>query len=317
MLTILRLMPSLHLTFERLSTSDKTSCETRTQATRLLSSIEKFEFLISLQALAETSGLLIGVSRSLQNVGSDIIKALDDVNSVKDIFQGMRQDSEASFQKIYDAAEKLAKDMSVPVGKPRVARRSVYRAGAGSDDESVVSYFRINLYIPLLDGLCSHLNDRFSTTQQKALSLMGLVPAFLSDDVETLQPAVDLYSSLLPSAYEVYGEFTIWKHKWQRRPEDAARIRTAAAALQEVCKSETLPNVTVLLEILVTLPVTTAEPERVFSKVERTATAVRNMNEQRLEALVLLQSHLDKTPRTEDVLNKFATVEARRLKLIL
>jgi len=41
------------------------------------------------------------------------------------------------------------------------------------------------------------------------------------------------------------------------------------------------------------------------------------MNEARLEALVLLQAHLDKTPRTEDVLNKFATVEARRLKLVL
>jgi len=146
---------------------------------------------------------------------------------------------------------------------------------------------------------------------------MGLVPAFISDDVNTLQPAIDLYAALLPSAYEIYSEFIIWKHRWQHRPEEAARVRTAAAALQEVCKCETLPNVKVLLQILVTLPVTTAEPERVFSKVERTATAVRNMNEARLEALVLLQAHLDKTPRTEDVLNKFATVEARRLKLVL
>lgn len=318
-LTILRLIPSLHLTFERLSTSDTTSCETRSQAARLLSSIEKFQFLISLQTLAETSGLLIGVSRSLQNVGSDIIKALDDVQTVKDVLLSMRQDSEASFQKIYDAAENLAKDMNVQVDKPRVARRSVYRAGAGAstDDESVFSYFRINLYVPLLDGLCSHLDDRFSSTQQKALSLMGLVPAFISDDVNTLQPAIDLYAALLPSAYEIYSEFIIWKHRWQHRPEEAARVRTAAAALQEVCKCETLPNVKVLLQILVTLPVTTAEPERVFSKVERTATAVRNMNEARLEALVLLQAHLDKTPRTEDVLNKFATVEARRLKLVL
>jgi len=73
----------------------------------------------------------------------------------------------------------------------------------------------------------------------------------------------------------------------------------------------------VLLQILATLPVTTAEPERVFSRVERTATAIRNMDETRLEGLILLQSHLDRTPSTGDILNKFASAEARRLKLVL
>jgi len=68
---------------------------------------------------------------------------------------------------------------------------------------------------------------------------------------------------------------------------------------------------------MATLSVTTAEPERVFSRVERTATAVRNMEEKRLEALILLQSHLDRTPSTEDVLDKFAAAEARRLKFVL
>jgi len=71
------------------------------------------------------------------------------------------------------------------------------------------------------------------------------------------------------------------------------------------------------LQILATMPVTTAEPERVFSRVERTATAIRNMDETRLEALILLQSHRDRTPSSEDVLNKFASAEARRLKLVL
>jgi hypothetical protein len=62
---------------ERLAECD--SRETRLKAIQFLSSIEKFEFLVSLQSLAETSGLLIGVSRSLQAVGTDIIKALGDV----------------------------------------------------------------------------------------------------------------------------------------------------------------------------------------------------------------------------------------------
>jgi hypothetical protein len=80
---------------------------------------------------------------------------------------------------------------------------------------------------------------------------------------------------------------------------------------------QTLPNIRFLLEILATLPVTTAEPERVFSKVERTATAIRNMDEERLEGLILLQTHLDKTPSIDNVLNKFAESSARRLQLLL
>lgn len=124
-----------------------------------------------------------------------------------------------------------------------------------------------------------------------------------------------MYADLLPSEYEAPGEFIVWQHKWQGH-EMAAEINTAVAALQ-VCRGETLPNIKVLLQILATFPVTTAEPERVFSKLERTATAIRNMDETRLEALVLLQAHLDKTPSLDSVLDKFAMTEARRLQLML
>jgi len=89
--------------------------------------MEKFDFVINLQTLAETSGLLIGISSSLQTVGTDVVKALNDVKVVTNILSNMRQDSEESFGKIFDAAAKLAADMNVTVDKPRVAKRSVYR----------------------------------------------------------------------------------------------------------------------------------------------------------------------------------------------
>jgi hypothetical protein len=44
-----------------------------------------------------------------------------------------------------------------------------------------------------------------------------------------------------------------------------------------------------MLKILATLPVSSCEPERIFSKVEHTMTAIRaSMAEERLEALILL-----------------------------
>jgi len=74
-----------------------------------------------------------------------------------------------------------------------------------------------------------------------------------------------------------------------------------------------------LLQLLATLPITTAEAaERVFSKTEKTATAIHAaMEENRLEALLLLQVHRDLTPSVQEVIDKFAATGARRLKLKL
>ena len=63
---------------------------------------------------------------------------------------------------------------------------------------------------------------------------------------------------------------------------------------------------------------TTAEAERLFSKLERTLTAKRNtMDEQRLEALILFQVHRSDTLTVDAVKDRFASTSARRLDFIL
>ena len=62
------------------------------------------------------------------------------------------------------------------------------------------------------------------------------------------------------------------------------------------------------------LPVSTAEAERMFSKVARTLTALRaTMTEDRLESLVLIQAHRDHLPDIAEIVDRFASVGARRL----
>jgi len=80
-------------------------------------------------------------------------------------------------------------------------------------------------------------------------------------------------------------------------------------------------NMKLLLQLLATLPITTAEAaERVFSKTEKTATAIHAAMEEnyyRLEALLLLQVHRDLTPSVQEVIDKFSATGACRLKLKL
>jgi len=80
------------------------------------------------------------------------------------------------------------------------------------------------------------------------------------------------------------------------------------------------PNIHLLLKVLAVLPVSTASPERVFSKLECMLTAIRlTMSEERLEALVLLQAHSDRVVAmsVEDIIDKFAGSGSRRLQFIL
>ena len=82
----------------------------------------------------------------------------------------------------------------------------------------------------------------------------------------------------------------LWRLQWLHIPI-ADRPRSAVAALKS-CSKLKMPNVHRMLVILATLPVSTREPERVFSKLRQILTDTRStMNEDRLEAMLLLQCH--------------------------
>jgi hypothetical protein len=106
------------------------------------------------------------------------------------------------------------------------------------------------------------------------------------EEWEQVQGAVNVYCDLLPDPVAVVkSEYRLWHHKWQAI-DIADRPKTVLSALDH-CTA--YPNVSLLLQLLATIPVTTAEAERLFSKLERTLTAIRStVGEQRLEALILL-----------------------------
>jgi hypothetical protein len=132
---------------------------------------------------------------------------------------------------------------------------------------------------------------------------------------EQLLSAVDVYKDAFSyPAVELKCEFQLWIMQWKRVPQED-RPKSAIASLDH-CGS--FPAVSTLLQLLATLPICTAEAERVFSKMERTLTAIRaSMEEMRLEALLLLQVHRADTPTTDEVINRFAVTSARRLKFAL
>ena len=122
-----------------------------------------------------------------------------------------------------------------------------------------------------------------------------------------LQPATETYHAFIDDN-RLRAEFDLWKQRCtvisEDRPQSASDAFTA-------CDASLYPNVAILLQILVTLPVTTATAERAVLHsftLKRLQTYLRSaIGENRLTSLALLNIHAETTAvDAENVIDKFA-----------
>ncbi|XP_025425351.1 52 kDa repressor of the inhibitor of the protein kinase-like [Sipha flava] len=110
----------------------------------------------------------------------------------------------------------------------------------------------------------------------------------------------------------VVGEIKTWQQKFV---QTQVFPKNALDALQE-CNETIFPSTFKLLQILTTLPVTTASSERSFSTLKRLKTYLWNPTcENRLNGLALLNIYREIILQSEDDLKKLA-IRTRRIRLI-
>ena len=299
------------------------SSEARKTANILKNSIAQSDFVMALIILENVCGMMLPTTRLLQTVGLDLVQAMSGVDDLLSALYSMR--SAECFSKLFQEAGAVADMLGISLVKPRTTARSVYRsASSGNVNDTVEDYYRVNIFFPTLDGIIQDLKLRFGMKQQQAMHLCCLIPAFMGfkdgeQDIhwQKVETAIHVYAELIGDpAVVTKSEFLLWRRKWEQVPHSERPI--SAVSTLDQCNSNQFPNVSLLLQILGTLPITTAEAERLFSKVERTLTAIRaTMEETRLEALLMLQIHRMDTPTIDAVITHFATSSARRLNFVL
>lgn len=131
------------------------------------------------------------------------------------------------------------------------------------------------------------------------------------DDWAKLEQALSIYMDIIGvPMIVVKAEYQLWRAKWA----NTAVAELPASAVSSLDHAEQFPTISILLQLLATTPISTAEAERFFSKLEKTLTAIRStMTELRLESLLMLQIHRGDTPTIKDVIDRFAITSARRL----
>ncbi|XP_054263675.1 52 kDa repressor of the inhibitor of the protein kinase-like [Macrosteles quadrilineatus] len=313
-LTFLSSLPTLHIVLETMAHSND---EGGNKAFSLLHAIVSSEFIIGLVVLEHFMNLTLPLAKQLQAEYMDVLSALALVDATLKSLNEQRTDCIKNFKILYEKAQQLATKMGSDIKKPRIIGSQRHRSNidCGTPEE----YFRTSIYVPFLDFLISELNSRFPKTELSQIGkLQMLLPAegrFQEGFQDLVLEGARLYANDLPCYDALKGELSIWKHMWASRSQDFPKCPAHAMRY-----TTSLPNISVLIQIICTIPVTTSTAERSFSALRRLKTYLRTtITEERLNGLANLHINQSVSSKisADEVLTLFAKKHKRKLSFAL
>ncbi|CAF5004578.1 unnamed protein product, partial [Rotaria sp. Silwood1] len=294
--------------------------------------IEVFQDIIDNHEKEVSTKAHMFFNSSLQNSKIDLIEYLDAIDDVIQVIQMIRNDPDEEYKFIFEEATELAGYTGTIIKMPRSIAKQQYRNNIPATNE--YEYYKLSLFIPLLDYFLVSLKDRFGMHVKHAASISCIIPKFIHNKTfDDVLPAIQLYQSLLPgSITNIKSEFLQWKNKWtgiynesntttnslNNNASVSSKKRklitipdTAIDAFNE-CNEAFYPNIKALLCIFSTLPVTTASVERSFSVLKLIKSYLRStISESRLNGLALMYIYRDMPIDVETIITEFSKTKHR------
>ncbi|KAE9538663.1 hypothetical protein AGLY_005762 [Aphis glycines] len=284
----LELFPYVIQTLEKIYEWNDT---TSTDANILMKAMDS-EFLISLQVLFSYG---LPLCKLLQKVNLDLKEAVDLAEVTDATIQRLRGNITEEFKQLFKEAEKMANTLDITISIKRLSKKCTKRANPSIDDPE--EYYRVTIAIPYIDSFIQQLNERF----------LCHINVLKDDFDELLQFYLDTDKQI------VKAELNLWHAVLKNNGQHP---KSGLEALR-LCKKEMFLNIHILVQILCTLPVSTATPERTFSCLKRLKTYLRNtMTETRLNGLTMLAVQTDIPLSAEEVLDELAK-KPRKLDFVL
>ena len=131
-----------------------------------------------------------------------MVRAYRDIESVKTTLRGVRHRVGDFHAQVYKQILLLSRNVDVQESTPRQASRQQHRQNIPSDN--ITDYYKHNLTISILDHLINELDVCFSSTSQKLVEFMQLLPSQVVKTTTPLQledftDLLQLYEDDLPS----------------------------------------------------------------------------------------------------------------------
>lgn len=200
----------------------------------------------------------------------------------------MRRNADNEFDILYAEATELAKQFGVNAEMPRRVGTQKYRSNILTSD--VKLYYRATLFIPYIEEVICNLDSRFSGNENVVKGLSNIVPTrVVSYTTKDFEDVVTFYEKdLTGTPRAVLKEINLWAMYWKEKKDRPSNPLDAILN----CNEQLFPNIFILMQILVTIPVTTATAERSFSTLKRVKTYLRNkMETGRTSSLALMSTY--------------------------
>lgn len=322
--SVIKFKSSLKQIVECLSIiSEWRDLESASKANCLKTSVLTLNFLVSLHCLTEVLSVTVNLSKSLQSKSISKQYADDLIKGVINTLKQKRQHSTENFETIFKEIEKSAIELEVPVVLPRITKSQKNRPNP--EVKTCEDYFRITVFIPLLDNIIEDLQVRFNDSSMLMFDFNILIPEVLiAADYGTINQTLEniaRYLSKIENNSENFiyttlrGETCLYKTMNLNSKDIPDSIDSAF----KKCDQNLFPFIKKSLKIALTWPSSVASAERSFSSLRRLKTWLRsNMSQDRLVGLALLHVHgWDIEIQTENVIDRFVNSSTRKVDFVI
>lgn len=194
--------------------------KTKTLANGLRHTMKNFGHIFNFVCAKEILEPMRPIVTSLQGRLIDVYFGYKKIEDVTNHYSGIRADIDAWFARMYTKVLSLAELVQSAEERPRACNRQQNRDNTPA--ETVPSYWKRSVAIPLLDTVCAELQSRFSEEKRAHFELCELIPAVLtvktSEEISELAKVLQAkWEDLLPVSSALESELFRWKGYCQQK----------------------------------------------------------------------------------------------------
>ena len=303
--------------------SETSNDEYGRRAAGVLAQLEKFETFFGMKLCHLVFAATEEVSRALQRVDMTLGEGLKQAEVAKEYLTRQRTDS--AFKFFFEQTKRLSTDLTDEPALPR-QRRLPKRLDSGSAAhvfQDPMDYLR-KTYYEMLDKVIQELDRRF---QQRDMELPRKTEDLLLQAANWEGPGSPQVPDLVLTTYKEDLNGEKLHHQLAMLPDLVRQTKvkkvTSVRSLAQILTSSKVgvtslfSEVSALVRLFMTLPVTTATAERSFSTLRRLKTYLRStMTQQRLNNVLMTHCHKSVTDNIdiEAVAKMFICVNETRMR---
>jgi hypothetical protein len=182
---------------------------------------------------------------------------------------------------------------------------------------SSISEMYQGFYSSALETMITNIKNRFQHRGYEMVTNLEnllLKSASGEDSLEELEKVSAFYGSDIDKGL-LEAQLLVFKSKFKELKQEKVVLKDIMNFMRKPGHSEILSEISTVLKLILVLPATDAESERVFSSLKRIKTYLRNsMSQARLNHLMLMNIHKEETDQMSlaEVANKFAAKLPKR-----